>query len=160
MKASKVISTISLLSLTLLLGFNNNVQASETEHSTAAVHEEQNLVSFGTINNIDLRMESTSLESLEEGERHRLLSYAVEILTGKDIIDSQNEISTYSSTGTKVIHTAHNCYPIGPYLQDKYYRVAYFYNENTGKPLGKIDFYICGHIGKQCSYLASITTYY
>ncbi|MDE6314391.1 MAG: hypothetical protein K2M46_12400 [Lachnospiraceae bacterium] len=160
MKISKKISAISLLSLTLLLGLNHNIQASSIDKSAEAVEEEQNLVSFGSFGDIDIRMESSDLESLEEGERQRLLSYIVQIITEENEADFQNGISTYATTGKKVIETPHTCSPTGPYLPDKYYRVAYFYNQDTGKLLGKMDFYICGHVGTKCNYLASITTIY
>lgn len=167
MKALKVVSTILLLSSVLLINYNS-AEACEAEQSstTIATSDEKHgeLVTVGFIDdNIELKMDKNSLESLDEGEQQRLLSYAVEIITNKHVneaADSHNGIASYSTTGTKVVHTNHSCSPSGPYLLDQYYRVAYFYDTKTGKVLGQTDFYICGQKGTNCTYLASVTTYY
>jgi hypothetical protein len=165
MKIFKVLSTVFLLSSAILINYNN-VQAHEAKQtmSTPVSHEEQSeLVTFGTIGNNELRMEKNSLESLETHERQRLLSYAVKSIIRKDMNEaaySQDKISLKATVGRKVVETKHSCSPTGPYLMDKYYRVAYVYNQNTGAVLEKIEFYICGDKGTNCNYLASITTSY
>ena len=91
--------------------------------------DDQNMVSIGSIANFDIKMDSDSLESLEAGERQRLLCSAIEILVEEYEGDIQNEISTYATSGEKVVDSWHTCYPIGPYLPDTYYEVAFIYDK-------------------------------
>ena len=157
MKKLKAVFSSSLLALLLLLfSFGNQVQASD--QIPVEPFDDQNMVSIGSIANFDIKLYSDSLESLEAGERQRLLCSAIEILVEEYEGDIQNEISTYATSGEKVVDSWHTCYPIGPYLPDTYYEVAFIYDKTTGKILAQIDFYICGHVGKDCEYLAHVYT--
>ena len=146
MKKLKAVFSSSLLALLLLLfSFGNQVQASD--QIPVEPFDDQNMVSIGSIANFDIKMDSDSLESLEAGERQRLLCSAIEIL-----------VEEYEGDIQKVVDSWHTCYPIGPYLPDTYYEVAFIYDKTTGKILAQIDFYICGHVGKDCEYLAHVYT--
>lgn len=160
MRKLKEIAAVLLLSSSLLINFYN-VKASEADKSISLDEsKEEDLVSIGSIGNIEVRMEKTSLETLNEGERHLILSTAIEILIREEGNESTDpSYSTFATTGSKVVETKHSCSPTAPYFPDKYYRVAYLYDSNTGKAYGKIDFYTCGG-GSNCTYLASITTIY
>lgn len=163
MKMLKVISSIIMLSATLLLCFGTAQAKGVGEQKKINNESYNDLVSLGNVDDsIEVKMESSLVESLEEGERQKLLSYAIESFYGQQTsgLNIQNEVSTCATTSGKTIHTYHTCYPIGPYLADRHYRVAYYYNTTTGVLISKIDFYICGHVGKSCNYLASVTTYY
>lgn len=164
MKKLKAISTFFLLSLIFLFS-STKVHACEVDDKlSVSIEEQNNLISLGSIDNLNIMMDESSLESLSEDEKNKILDIVIESLINQN--DSKpfefhnKNIGLMSTRIERVVHSNHTCYPTGPYLMDVHYKTVYVYYEGSGLLHSKVDFFICGHMGALCYYLYSVTTYY
>lgn len=155
MKKIKAISIFFLLSLIVLISFAKACEANDKLSVPFEEKDKENLISIGSIDNINIMMDESSLEGLSEEEKQKLLSIAIEALINENDIEP-----SYTTRVVRKVIRNHSCSPSGPYLMDVLYTTFYYYYEDSGLLKSKIEIFLCGHMGARCDYEYHVTTYY